>query len=364
MKSILNKISKYFLCLGFALLGSFTEAKTQGNRPIGTWKDFFPYSQVLQVAPAEGVVYAMTEYAVFSFYPETKELERHSIVKGLSESNPTAIAVAPIGTNEEQVLIIGYANGNIDLMTDVGIFNMPDIVNSNLIGDKAIRNIYVEGSSAYLATGFGVVGIDISEVEVKDTWYIEGQQELLGVTGVSRNEGKWVVSTDAGVYEADVNHPFLSSAEAWSQWADLPEDPNTIVTELHFTGGRVFAHLGDGYNGRLWVKEEGSWGLMNGWPAEGDKLWGLDSRNDTLVVGRCCNIERYDADLELITETNALESWMQVRDVQYGVEDEVHIWIASKNGGLVRFVTEPINGGVINANFFPSGPENLSLIHI
>ena len=87
----------------------------------------------------------------------------------------------------------------------------------------------VESPKAYLSTSFGVVVIDISDVEVSDTWYIQGQQELLGVTGVYRNGESWVVSTDEGVYEASVTHPFLSSADAWSQWSDLPESPDTPV---------------------------------------------------------------------------------------------------------------------------------------
>ena len=346
------------MCLGIVLFSTFSEAKSQGNRPIGTWKDFFPYGQVFEVAPADGVVYAMTEYAVFSFYGETNEINRNSIVQGLSESNPSAIAVAEISNEGNHILIIGYGNGNIDLLTEAGVYNMPDIVNSNLLGDKSIRNIYVEGYKAYLSTSFGVVVIDVESIEVSDTWYIKGQQDLLGVSGVKKHDGKWVVATDEGVFEADVNHDFLSSAEAWTQWDDLPEDQNTLVSELQFTSNRVFAHLGDGYNGRLWVKEEGSWFLMDGWPAEGDKIWGLDSRNDTLIVGTCCNVERYDLELNLIPETNAVGNWMQVRDVKFGKEEESTIWIASRIGGLIRFVTDPNEDSPNNTNLFPSGPES------
>ena len=75
---------------------------------------------------------------------------------------------------------------------------MPDIVNSNLIGDKSIRDIFVDGHKAYLSTSFGVVVIDINAVEVSDTWYIQGQQELLGVSSVNKHDGKWLVATDSG----------------------------------------------------------------------------------------------------------------------------------------------------------------------
>lgn len=330
----------------------------QGNRPVGTWKDFLPYGQVLEVAPADGRVYARTEFAIFSVITETRELEKHGQIGGLSGSDPTAMAVVPLGTNEGHILVVGYSNGNIDLLTESGVYNMPDIVNSNLIGDKSIRKIFVEGTKAYLSTGFGVVVIDVTNIEVSDTWYINGQQALLGATGVYSRPNKWVVSTDEGVYEASKDHPFLSSAEAWTRWNDLPESPSSLVSELCFTSSRIFAHLGDGHTGRLWYSQEGTWAMLPNWPEDGDKLWGLDERNDTLLVGRCCSVDRYDNQLNLLEEPNALGNWMQLRDVEYGLEEENTIWIASRIGGLIRYVPNPVEGGAENAVFAPDGPEN------
>ena len=60
----------------------------QINRPVGTWKDFFPYGKVMEVASSDGIVYARTDYAVFSLNPSTKEINRHNVVGGLSGSNP------------------------------------------------------------------------------------------------------------------------------------------------------------------------------------------------------------------------------------------------------------------------------------
>ena len=33
---------------------------------------------------------------------------------------------------------------------------------------------------------------------------------------------KIVVWTDAGIFEADQNHPFLSAPDAWTRWDDIP----------------------------------------------------------------------------------------------------------------------------------------------
>ena len=192
----------------------------QINRPVGTWKDFLPYGKVLEVAPGDGIVYARTDFQFSALQKSTKEINTANRT-GLSGSNPTAIAVIPLGIDEGHILVVGYSNGNIDLLTESGVYNMPDIVNSNLIGDKSIRDIYIEGTKAYLSTGFGVVVIDVNDIEVSDTWYINGQQ-VLGATTVYSKPNKWVVSTDEGVYEASKIIHFLSSAEAWTRWNDLP----------------------------------------------------------------------------------------------------------------------------------------------
>lgn len=357
---ISKKDFKYRIIL-FAVVGLICglTPSAQENRPVGTWKDLFPYEQVEEVAVGDGIVYARTEYAVFSVDPESGKLNKHSQVQGLSGSNPSAIAVARPSA-DMQILVVGYANGNIDLLTDAGVFNMPDIVNSNLIGDKRIRSIYVDGLYVYLSCGFGVVVLDIDNLEVKDTWYIKGQQDLVEVTSVNKNGEKWVVTTAIGIFEASTSHQFLSSAEAWTQWSDVPETlaDDERVTDIHFFGDDALVHLGDGLEAWLWRKTGDTWSQFTGWPEEGDKLWGIDSRNDTLIIARGNRVERYDSEYNLLEETNALGEWMLLRDCEFGLEEEATIYMASQIGGLIRFVPNPQEGGAENAIYRPSGPRN------
>ena len=355
-----KKIIHRIFLFGVVLFALVSVGIAQENRPVGTWKDLLPYEQVLEVAAGDGVVYARTEFAVFSVDPESGKINRHSQVQGLSQSDPSAIAVAQPSI-DMQVLIVGYANGNVDLLTDAGVYNMPDIVNSNLFGDKRIRSIYIDGTLIYLSCGFGVVVLDIENLEVKDTWYIKGQQDLVEVTSVTKKGDKWIVTTDRGIFEASTSHPFLSSAEAWTQWSDVPATlnaPDARVTDIHYVGDDALVHLGDELEAWLWIKNGDTWTQFAGWPEEGDKLNGIDSRNDTLVLGRSNRVERYDTEYNLIPEENALGTWMYVSDVKFGREEEPIIWIASQIGGLIRFVPNPVEGGAENSVFKPEGPRN------
>jgi hypothetical protein len=326
MNQTLIKISLAFIalieCSGFSLVFA------QGNRPVGTWKDHFPYEKVLEVTSGGEFVYARTDLAVFSLNPASHKVNKYSKVQGLSQSNPTAIKWydGDMGNDIEGFLIIGYANGNLDLFQDGGTYNLPDIVTSNIIGDKGIRSIFVEGNFAFLACGFGVVVIDLERFEVQDTWYINGQQQLLEITSVVLHDDIWVVATASGVYEAPTDHPFLSSADAWTRWEDLPESASSYVSDLIYFGNDILVHLGDETSGRLWRSLDGSpWELFPGWPAEGTELHSLATNlttsvvpeNEVLLIGLCCSVERYDTEYNLIPEINALGGWLQVRDLEY-----------------------------------------------
>jgi len=370
MNQILIKIFLAFI--GFAVCPSFYISIAQGNRPVGTWKDHFPYEKVLEVTSGGEFVYARTDLAVFSLNPASHKVNKYSKVQGLSQSNPTAISWynGNLENDTEGYLIIGYANGNLDLFQNGGTYNLPDIVTSNIIGDKGIRSITVEGDFAFLACGFGVVVIDLERFEVQDTWYINGQQQLLEINSVVLHDNIWVVATASGVYQAPTYHPFLSSADAWTQWEDLPESASSFVTDLIYFGNDILVHLGDESSGRLWRSLNGSpWELFPGWPAEGAELRSLATNltsdfvpvNDVLLIGLCCSIERYDTEYNLIPETNALGGWLQVRDLEYDKNDPGVIWIATLTGGLVRFVPEPIEGETNNGVFFPSGPDNANV---
>ena len=94
-------------------------------------------------------------------------------MNGLSEIGITQI----VGSDRYNTLVIGYNSSNIDLIKDGEIINMSAILNSTLIGDKTINELYARDQFVFVCTGFGIVVIDLIREEVKDT-YIIGQTTL------------------------------------------------------------------------------------------------------------------------------------------------------------------------------------------
>ena len=89
-----------------------------------------------------------------------------STINGLTETGISSIA----WSEDNEALIIGYSNTNVDLLMNNSIFNIPDIYNKYIPGKKEINRIRTNGKYAYLACSFGIVVMDIIRKEVYDTW--------------------------------------------------------------------------------------------------------------------------------------------------------------------------------------------------
>ena len=91
---------------------------------------------ILDFGPSE------PEHAVFTLDERTNVVERISTVRGMSGSQPTALAWDPTG----EMLIVGQASGSIDFFSNTGdwlSYTLRDIEQSNLIGDKSILSLAI-----------------------------------------------------------------------------------------------------------------------------------------------------------------------------------------------------------------------------
>ena len=73
---------------------------------------------------------------------------------------------------ELNFIVIGYENGNIDVVTESEVKNVSDIKRKNIASDKQIYSIAKYGNYAYLACGFGIVKLDVENAEITDSYFI------------------------------------------------------------------------------------------------------------------------------------------------------------------------------------------------
>ncbi len=137
--------------------------------PMGGWQMHNAYGSVTRVENGIEKVYALSYGALMSVDKEDGEMQYYNKLTGLSSSNIVSIKY----DNSLQVLVVVYADGNIDLLTDDGeVVNITDLYTSQSGVNKHVNEIAVSGRTAYMSTTFGIMEVDLLRRELKNTYYI------------------------------------------------------------------------------------------------------------------------------------------------------------------------------------------------
>ncbi|MEQ8625019.1 MAG: hypothetical protein RJQ00_12730 [Vicingaceae bacterium] len=215
----------------FILLGSFAlcfSAQAQLS-PIGTWTDHLPYRFGTSIAVADNIIYCGTETGLFSFNINDNSISKFSKVNLLNDVGILKIA----HSNSLNKLIVVYNNANIDLITSKGVTNIPFIKNSSEEG--TINEIKLEGNIAYLSFNFGIVALDISKEEIKDTYKFSSGGEGIFVNSTEQIGDTLYAATNQGYYAANVNQNLLD----FNSWKRQDFKSNTTIKILNELGGNL-----------------------------------------------------------------------------------------------------------------------------
>ena len=128
------------IALAFAILISVQSGAQQVG--VGQWRDYLPYNRGTAVAPAGSRVYIAAENGVFYVDLNDKSITRLSKVTGLSDVGAKIVRY----NKEYKTLVIGYDNGNMDLIIDgKTIENYSDIKRAtSILGRKTINEVIMD----------------------------------------------------------------------------------------------------------------------------------------------------------------------------------------------------------------------------
>lgn len=176
----------------FLLLFFFIGHAQESNLQIGQWKSHLPYQSGRWVTQSETQIYYASPFSIFTIDKIDNSVDFLSKVDGLSD-----VGVDKINYNQvSETLVIAYTNGNLDLVKPNGIINLNDIQkNTSIVGDRTIYNILFEGDAAFLATGFGIVKLNIEREEFEFTTFTG-----LPVLSMALFKGQFYAATDEGIY--------------------------------------------------------------------------------------------------------------------------------------------------------------------
>ena len=181
-------------------------ASAQTTTDIGVWLDHLPYSNGVDVVENNNLIYCATEQGLFIYDNTEKTIQRLSKINGLSDVGLTCLA----WSKDQQTLLIGYDNGNIDLLVGDRVINAPEILLSgNFSGLKSINAIETKGDFAYICTNFGIVEYDIRQRVVRETFIIGSEGNPVSVFDLTFSDDSIHAATVEGLLEANVNDQLI-----------------------------------------------------------------------------------------------------------------------------------------------------------
>lgn len=200
------------------LLLSFFIVFSAHALPIGSWSIHLPYFECESVTSSSYAVWAATDNSLFKLNRADFTTEKITKIEGLSDLTIGTIAYNPFN----DVLVVGYQSGNLDIIKGNKIYNLPDIKRSQIVANKAINNIYFIGNLAYLSTGFGIVVVDTDRNEIKDTYLIGVLGAYLAIYDITSDGTTIYAASATGIHRALLNDPFLANYASWTMMNGIP----------------------------------------------------------------------------------------------------------------------------------------------
>lgn len=314
---------------------------------IGQWRDHFPNTGTIDVAYGNGRIYCANSYMVYAYNLADNSIEKYTKANQLSDVGITAIAF----DQTTNTLVVGYDNGNLDLLSVSGTTNIKSIQNSSIFGLKTINDIRVKSGRCYLSCGFGIVYFNLAEQEVIDTYIIGPGGANVQVNETVEFNGKMYAATDIGLMRADADSPFLANFANWSLVSSLP-NPDRQVLYAEVLDGRLYLVQTPGgtADDSLWRTTDGAtWELQ--W-SDGE-IYGLEADGGQLFVFIFNYVDVYNADTSFGAYVGFDDGSMRPHGVVAIESDE--FWVGDEKLGLMRY---DANAGLLE-QVQPTGPKSL-----
>lgn len=201
------KYISLFCLIFFNIISSFSQTA------IHQWTTHAPAMKVINVDIVNDNIFAATPYEVFYYNTNDNSINKLSKVEGLSDFGINVMRYNPHTGH----VLVGYTNANIDLIDkNNNVINISEIKNKNIIGGKSINDVYFIDNLAYVCCSFGIVVVDMTKMEIRDTYIIGGNGSYLNVNDMTLHNGKLYAATSNGVYYADYPNEHLADFSQWT----------------------------------------------------------------------------------------------------------------------------------------------------
>jgi len=335
------------------LIFLFITINSEAQIPVDTWRAHLPYQDGKTVAVTETHVYCGTSVGLFSYMLANGEIKKQTKIEGFSDVGITAMAYSP----DSKTLIIGYENGNIDLVDSTQFpYNLPDIKSKLISASKKINNIFISGNMAYLACGFGIVVVDLPKKEIKETYLIGDGGSFINVQQVATDENRIYAATLSGLYFANLQNSNLIDFNNWNKSMEIPNPDGSFKSVSIINNYLFLAQQGENENSDiLYYNNNGTWNVFD---TAITTVHSLRTENNQLLIARRYALDAINPDLSLKFRVYTYND-ESPRPVNAVYDKYGGLWIADSRYGLIKM---PWYGEFIK--IYPNGPANANVVQI
>ncbi len=317
-------------CLILFLILVSNDLRSQ-SIPIGQWREHFPTRQAVAVAANGNEIFCATAQGLFSLSADEHAVTRYGKSTGLHDAGISAMA----WHEGLQTLVLAYRNGNIDLVSNGRVTNIPDVLQHPGNPDKAATSILISGDRALLPLPTGIIVTDLRRREIADTW--TPGYPVLSATIYGT---EIFASTSHGIYRASISASNLADPGSWKILPSLPATAQQLVASDYLVA-RVKDTLFR-FTGNAWQK----------WVFGRGAITFLQSSGNALFMGLPGAVVRISD--EETTLTSAL-----LPSPSGAVPTTNGIWIADRQNGLIFYQDNIFTALTPDA---PAGPASGALL--
>lgn len=315
-----------------SLIGTlFVSAFTFGQSTMGGWTLHVPAREATSIVADGNMIYVSFDNGVLGYDRVAKEKSIMTSTNSLSDVSVSTLGYEP----NSKTVVIGYKNGNVDLLNGSTIYNLPAIKLAQIQGIKTIQRIESRNGKIYLATGFGIVVVDPIKQEVRDTYYPTENKEI--IHDLAFIDDTIFALTDNRLLFSNINNPALGDFNQWNVDPRVPFDVDNGYRQIERINSDLILQQNDPVFENDTIFKIGSSGLepidVGGFALE---ILSISNHNDQLAVNLHGGVFVLSADYGSIAYSRNSYSTGEFPVMNQTITYEGSIFAADRYAGLVE----------------------------
>jgi hypothetical protein len=301
-------------------------------KPIGEWQNYFSFNSTKTVALANNNVFG-GKLSLYNYDLKNNTYNYFSKINKLNDLN-----IRKIKYNiDANYLVVVYENSNIDIIYENHVLNIPDVKKSNFTGSKNINDIYFYNDLIYCSTDFGILIINPSRNEIKETYALQYNSQLLNINSLTVFKDSFFIATSLGVYSCSINNNFIAELNSWQKNSNF----NSNTSYIFDLNNKLYVL--ENANNALYEIGNGQFSLKQNFPAP---ITTINKGKNNFYAGVFSNDVRttykFDNDVQI------LDSITTTYSLDIVEESDNIIWIADNYQGLIKYIFSSKNKSAFN----------------